>query len=315
MKIIKVVYFTENGKMSLQKLKEAAEEFIFEEKETKTDLKQWTKESFEMHLPILFIGSTGIAVRTIAPFVESKLTDSPVIVMDELGKNVIPVLSGHFGGANEIATKLATSIGANAIITTATDINNVFAVDVFASENGLKIVDKDKIKIVSSKVLKGEKLKLIQNDDGIVIEELHLKPKRLVLGMGCKKDKPFEDLKAFINEFYSDQELKDNLYAICSIDVKAKEAGLIKLAQYYGAKFLTFSADELKTAPGEYQESDFVNETVGVGNVCERSAMLGAGKGATLIKNKSAKNGMTFAVARRENIEFELEKKWQDIFI
>ncbi|MDC7277964.1 cobalamin biosynthesis protein [Butyrivibrio fibrisolvens] len=315
MKIIKVVYFTENGKMTLQKLKEAEVQFIFEEKEADADLKQWTKEAFEMHLPILFIGATGIAVRAIAPFVESKLTDSPVLVMDELGKNVIPILSGHFGGANEIATEIAALAGANAIITTATDINNVFAVDVFAKVNGLKITDKDKIKIVSSKVLKGEKLKLTQTDDAIEIDELRLEPKRLVLGMGCKKDKPFEDLKAFLNEFYTDQELKDNLYAICSIDVKERETGLIKLAQYYGAEFLTFSAEELKNAPGEYQESDFVNETVGVGNVCERAAVLGAGKDSTLIKNKSAKNGMTFAEARREKIDLKMERKWQDIFI
>ena len=315
MKIINVVYFTENGRVTLQKLKEASEDYIFEEKPSEAELKQWTKDSFEMHLPILFIGSTGIAVRTIAPFVESKLTDSPVIVMDELGKNVIPILSGHFGGANEIAAQLAELIGASPIITTATDINNVFAVDVFAKENGLKITDKDKIKKVSSKVLKGEKLKLTQTDDAIEIDELRLVPKRMVLGMGCKKEKSFEDLKNFVNEIYTDQELMDNLYAISSIDVKATEIGLIKLAQFYGAKFLTFSSEELKNAPGEFQESDFVNETVGVGNVCERAAVLGAGKESTLIRNKSAKNGMTFAEARRERIDLDLEKKWQDIFI
>ena len=313
--VIRAVYFTENGRASLQKLKEASTDYIFEEKPEEAELKQWAEESFEMHLPILFIGSTGIAVRTIAPFIESKLTDSAVIVMDELGKNVIPVLSGHFGGANEIATKLAAVIDARPIITTATDINNVFAVDVFAKENGLRIIDKNGIKAVSSKALRGEKLKLIQTKEFIEIEELRLEPKRMVLGMGCKKDKPFEELKEFINEFYSDQELKDNLYALCSIDVKAGEIGLIKLAQYYGAKFLTFSAEELKKAPGEYNESDFVNDTVGVGNVCERAAMLGAGNGASLIKNKSAKNGMTFAEARRENIALKMEKKWQDIFI
>ena len=217
MKIIKVVYFTENGRAVLDKLT-TAEGYFFEEKPAEADLKQWTKEAFEIHLPILFIGSAGIAVRTIAPFVESKLTDSPVIVMDELGQNVIPILSGHFGGANEIASELAALIGGNAIITTATDINNVFAVDVFAKENGLRIIDKNKIKIVSSKALKGEKLKLIQNDDAVEIDELRLEPKRLVLGMGCKKDKPFDDLKAFLNEFYSDQELNGqcpNLAPFC----------------------------------------------------------------------------------------------------
>ena len=315
MKIIKVVYFTENGRDSFLKLKEATRDFIFEEKSPEVELKQWVKECFEMHLPILFIGSTGIAVRTIAPFLESKLTDSPVIVMDELGHNVIPILSGHFGGANELANSIAASIGASAIITTATDINNVFAVDVFAREKGLRIDDKSKIKEVSSKALKGEKLHFNQTEKELEIEGLKLIPKRLVLGMGCKKDKDFKALKTFVNEFYSDQELRDNLFAICSIDVKAKETGLIKLAQYYGAKFLTFSAEELEKAEGAFQESEFVNDTVGVGNVCERAAVLGAGKNAKIIRNKVAKNGMTLAESRRENIDLELEKKWQDIFL
>ena len=94
----------------------------------------------------MFICATGIVVRTIAPFVANKLTDSPVIVIDELGKNVIPLLSGHYGGANDIADILAKALGANLIITTATDINNLFAIDVFARDNGLKISNKDGIK-------------------------------------------------------------------------------------------------------------------------------------------------------------------------
>lgn len=315
MKIVRAVYFTENGRLTLGRLADSAKDVIFEEKPEESDLKSWTKECFQLHLPILFICSTGIAVRTIAPFVDSKLTDSPVIVIDELGKNVIPILSGHFGGANELAEELAAAINASPIITTATDINDVFPVDVFARKNGLRITDKSLIKKVSSKALKGEKLKLVTENDFIQVDDLQLIPKRLVLGMGCKKNKPFDELKSFINEFYTDDELKDNLFAICSIDVKERETGLIKLAQYYGAKFITFSAEELKNAPGDFQESDFVSDTVGVGNVCERAAILGAGKDASLIKNKIAKDGMTLAEARREIIDLEVEKKWQDIFI
>ena len=182
MKIIRVVYFTENGRQIFEKLNESCEDFIFEIKPEAADLKQWARECFELHLPILFIGSTGIAVRTIAPFVESKLTDSPVLVMDELGRNVIPVLAGHFGGANELAVQLGEVINANPVITTATDINNVFAVDVFARENGFRISDKSKIKEVSAKALKGEKLHFIQTENEIEIEGLKLIPKRVVLG-------------------------------------------------------------------------------------------------------------------------------------
>lgn len=95
-------------------------------------------------------------MRAIASSVNNKLKDSPVIVIDELGKFVIPILSGHVGGANELAVLLAALMNATPVITTATDINNKFAVDVFAKKCRLAIVNKDGIAGVSSKVLAGE---------------------------------------------------------------------------------------------------------------------------------------------------------------
>lgn len=299
MKILRVVYFTENGKHIKEKLNNA---FILEEKPDDMDLKSWTKDCFSLHLPILFISSTGIAVRTIAPFLDNKLKDSPVIVVDELGKNVIPILSGHFGGANELALEIAKVLEANPVITTATDINNLFAVDVFAKRNGFLITDKSKIKEVSAKVLRGEKPDIKELDSEIIIDNLKLIPKRLILGIGCKKGKAFEDIKQFVNTFYTDEELEKNLYAIASIDVKEKEIGLLKLAQFYGVDFLTYSADELKQVAGDFNESEFVNEQVGVGNVCERAALLAAAPNPKLVINKTAKNGMTLAAAIREKI-------------
>ena len=299
MKILRVVYFTENGKHIKEKLNNA---FILEEKPDDMDLKSWTKDCFSLHLPILFISSTGIAVRTIAPFLDNKLKDSPVIVVDELGKNVIPILSGHFGGANELAIEIAKVLEANPVITTATDINNLFAVDVFAKKNGLLITDKSKIKEVSAKVLRGEKPDIKESDSEIIIDNLKLIPKRLILGIGCKKGKPFEEIKQFVNTFYTDEELEKNLYAIASIDVKEKEIGLLKLAQFYSVDFLTYTADELKQVAGDFNESEFVNEQVGVGNVCERAALLAAAPNPKLVINKTAKNGMTLAAAIREKI-------------
>ena len=299
MKILRVVCFTENGKKIKEKLNK---HFIVEAKPEDIDLKIWTKECFELHLPILFISSTGIAVRTIAPFIDNKLKDSPVIVVDELGKNVIPILSGHFGGANELAVDIAKILCANPVITTATDINNVFAVDIFARKNGLRITDKSKIKEVSSKALKGETLDIKETEDEIIIEGLRLVPKRLILGMGCKKGKSFEELKQFVNTYYTDEELEEKLYAIASIDVKSEEIGLIKLAQYYGVEFITYSAEELNAVEGDFKESEFVSEQVGVGNVCERAAMLLAKPKPKLIKNKTALNGITLAAAIREKL-------------
>ena len=302
MRLIRTVCFTDNGRNLIEKLSMADSDFILDIKPEGISLSDWTKESFKQHLPILFVGSVGIAVRTIAPYVSDKLSDSAVIVVDELGKNVVPVLSGHYGGANELAVEIAGIIDATPVITTATDINNVFAVDVFAKKNGLWISDKSKIKEVSSKALKGEKLHVEQRDEFITVEDLELIPKRLVLGMGCKKGKSFECLRDFILSNYDAKYLKENLYAICSIDVKVREIGLIKVAQYFGVPFITYSADELKEVQGDFTDSEFVDDTVGVGNVCERAALLGAGEDGKLIKRKLANDGMTLAEARREKI-------------
>ena len=329
-KIIGVAYFTKNGKSIFEKLNAKCKDLIIEEKPEDMDLSVWTKEAFECHIPLVFICATGIVVRTIAPFVANKLTDSPVIVIDELGKNVIPLLSGHYGGANDIADILAKALGANLIITTATDINNLFAIDVFARDNGLKISNKDGIKEISKKVLNGASISIKSTVDnnilGVLPKEVEiiekgkcdvlisdeaeasftLIPKRLVLGMGCKKGKSFKELLTFVTCEYSIEYLRENLYAIATIDVKANETGLIKLAQFFGAKFLTYTAKELEAAAGDYSESEFVKDTVGVSNVCERAAVLGAGHSEReLVLEKTADNAITLAAATRKIIDLQ----------
>lgn len=121
---------------------------------------EWAKVQMSAKNELLFIGACGIAVRAIAPWVTNKLYDSPVLVMDEMGTYVIPILSGHVGGANEIAVKIAEMTGSIPVITTATDLNRSFAVDIFAKNNYLYIENKDGIAKVSSKVLRGEKISM-----------------------------------------------------------------------------------------------------------------------------------------------------------
>lgn len=121
---------------------------------------EWAKVQMSAKNELLFIGACGIAVRAIAPWVTNKLYDSPVLVMDEIGTYVIPILSGHVGGANEIAVKIAEMTGSIPVITTATDLNRSFAVDIFAKKNYLYIENKDGIAKVSSKVLRGEKISI-----------------------------------------------------------------------------------------------------------------------------------------------------------
>ena len=131
-------------------------------------LTEWTGEQMKEHWSLLFIGACGIAVRAIAPFLTDKLNDMPVLVMDEQGRFVIPVLAGHVGGANELALSLAERMGSTPVITTATDLNHCFAVDLFARRNALHIVNKDGIAKVSSRILAGDEVTM-------AVEEGHLR--------------------------------------------------------------------------------------------------------------------------------------------
>lgn len=115
---------------------------------------QWGRAAF------LFIGAAGIAVRYIAPWVKDKYTDSPVLVLDEKGRYVIPLLSGHVGGAAALADEIACLTGGTAVHTTATDVQGKFAVDVFAKEHCLEITDRAAAKAISAAVLAGEKIAL-----------------------------------------------------------------------------------------------------------------------------------------------------------
>lgn len=132
---------------------------------------EWAKVQMSAKNELLFIGACGIAVRAIAPWVANKLYDSPVLVMDELGTYVIPILSGHVGGANELAVKIGEMTGSIPVITTATDLNKSFAVDIFAKKNYLYIENKNGIAKVSSKVLRGEKISIAIEPLGHAISE------------------------------------------------------------------------------------------------------------------------------------------------
>ena len=290
----------------------------------------WAEARMKERDALLFIGAAGIAVRAIAPHIVSKLVDSPVLVMDELGLHVIPVLSGHVGGANALAVTVAEAVGAEPVITTATDLHGKFAVDVFAKENGLRIVNKDGIAKVSSRVLRGEPLRLCA-EDGILPEEvleqfemrtgfppaapvdvlisrkdmpemraICLAPKRYVLGVGCRRGKDAESIERFISERLAEAGIGwDEIARMASIDLKADEEGLLALSRAHRIPFVTFSAEELNELEGDFQESAFVKATVGVGNVCERAALLAAGDGGRVILKKAGEDGVTCAVSER----------------
>lgn len=135
---------------------------IFEPPPSKS-LKEKAALAFDGADALFFIGAAGIAVRTAAPFIRSKVSDPAVIVVDELGKWIIPILGGHIGGGNDLARETAKFLGGEAVITTATDIHGVFAVDTWAKSCNLAISAMDTAKKISAALLKG-RLVYLQSD-------------------------------------------------------------------------------------------------------------------------------------------------------
>lgn len=323
---IRIISFTDRGhalgEAVRSRMPEHDAELIFRGKNAAgPGLADICREAFERSIPLVFIGAAGIAVRAIAPYVRDKLTDPPVIVMDELGRSVIPILSGHVGGANELAAEIAEAIGAEAVITTATDINDAFPVDVFARENSLKIVNRDGISRVSMSALEGRPVTISIKDypprdhtDVVITDEpdliltdgkalrdaasIVLSPKKYAIGIGCRRGKSFEELRNFALKVLEDNDISlSDAGCIATIDIKKDEEGLRALSQAWRMPLITFDAEILARVRGDFSSSERVLEAVGVDNVCERAAAAAAGPGAELIVHKTAGNGMTIAVA------------------
>ena len=279
----------------------------------RTSIRKWMEEAFREGYAILFVGAAGIAVRAISGLPEDKLTDAPLLVLVDGGRYVIPLLSGHVGGGNKLALTVAELLHAEAVITTSTDVNGAFPADVFAAENRLKIRNREGIRKVSAKAIEGRSITLsIKNYppkepvDLIVADEtdaeysLLLSPREYTVGLGMKKNTKAEDLEKFFLEMLADHGLQpDDVYALCTIDLKMDEPALRGICDRYAIPLLAFDAELLRKAEGIFHASGFVLRTVGVDNVCERAAVLGAGPGGELIAPKRAGNGMTAAIARR----------------
>jgi cobalt-precorrin 5A hydrolase len=121
-------------------------------------LRETINKQFDQYSGHIFIMSTGIVVRLIAPLLKDKTQDPAVVVVDDGAHHAISLLSGHLGGANELTRQIADIIGARAVITTATDVNQVPAIDVLAREKKLSIENPAAIKTVNMAILKGEKI-------------------------------------------------------------------------------------------------------------------------------------------------------------
>ena len=228
-------------------------------------LNEWAGARFADCDALVFVSACGIAVRAIAPFVRSKAEDPAVVVLDEAGENVISLLSGHLGGANELAKEIAAAVGGRAVITTATDVRGVTAVDSWAVAHDCAVENVHAVKEISSAALAGREI-------GVAVTEeltpapwpvtLWLRPRVLVLGVGCKRGAEFSALAEAAEEFL-------------------EESGV----------------SPLNGARGRFSYSERVERETGVGCVCERAAALAA-EGGVLMRGKTIYPGVTLALAK-----------------
>lgn len=324
-----VMCFTGRGLELAKRLTAAMPDREAEIYEDRSGAKEFVAAEFQNRQNWIFIGACGIAVRFCAPYLRGKAVDPCVIVLDEAGRFVIPVLSGHLGGGNALALEIAERLGAEPVITTATDVRGAFAADVWARSQGLEIINTEAIKKVSSAVLRGEKVGFCSDfavsgdmpteltdgslgaSAGICVsydekkkpfaETLNVTPRNVWLGVGCRKGEPAPAAEKFLLDVLSDEGVSlKSVKGLASIDIKAEEPCILEFCRKYGLEFRTYSGEELSEADepaGGFSGSEFVKGVTGVDNVCERSAALAAGGGDRLIFRKRSGNGMTCAAA------------------
>ena len=299
------------------------------------------KTAFVRYDALICVMATGIVVRMLAPYVENKLYDPAVLVFDEQGQHGISLLSGHIGGANELTRRLCAAVGADPVITTATDVIGALAPDVIAGQLALRPVPKAAIQTLNAALLEGREISYCVDMDlpraaayeahlraaqvrvtsfrgkppqgvyRVVITAcvpkeappagtLYLVPRRLIAGLGCRAGVPEDKILYALTEAcgrIGQEPARIDLLA--STEVKRSEQGLLAAAQTLGREILFFSNDALAEKVVQYglDESDFVRQTIGVGNVSEAAALCAAGyEGGRMALGKTIIGKVTVAL-------------------
>jgi cobalt-precorrin 5A hydrolase len=274
----------------------------------------------------------------IAPLLVSKEIDPAVVVMDDAGKFAISLLSGHLGGANELAERCAFASGSRAVITTATDANDLPSFDMLAKEQGWLIDDINRVKTLNTLLLDNEEIAVV-DPTGHTRRWLHgrgritfyetfaeaaknraargylfvtnrhlppqtsperlliLRPRNLVLGIGCNRGTPVDEIDEFVTQHLKRMFLsRKSIRSIASVAAKRDEAGLIELAERLGVPLHCFENDELKQVAFPSPPSEHALAAIGVAAVAEPAAVLAAGGGILLLKKVKSAN-VTLAIA------------------
>ncbi|MEN1760207.1 precorrin-3B C(17)-methyltransferase [Anoxynatronum sibiricum] len=284
-------------------------------------------QAFEKGQPLLFIAATGIALRLLQQLPRHKGSDPAVLVMDDTGRHVISLLSGHLGGANALAREVARLTGARPVITTASDNSNVLAVDQLAQRLHAPLTHWTAAKKWTAAALEGRPIpvyssepllpalpagyQLVEDKDtflkgtgGIWIgtgfpeeqlsegEWVHLLPRRWVLGVGCRKNTTLEALENALEAFLEHHQLSsDSLAALATIDLKTREPGLQALAEKWELSLQGHSPEAIAVVQHHFPASAKAAEAVGVTAVSSPAAWLSSGGGTCLLPEEPPADG------------------------
>ncbi|MEE3490461.1 MAG: cobalt-precorrin 5A hydrolase [Methanobrevibacter sp.] len=282
---------------------------------------------------IIAIMASGILIRSIAPLVESKVTDPAVLNIDDNGNFVISTLSGHLGGANELAHKISGLIDATPVITTSTDVNKKLGIDVLAKDLYLTIDNTKEILYFNKAILEGNELSFTINPNKnfdylfeylnnntleidlsiyysskISVDEIHveidehniiLKEKKIVVGIGCRRGKECEKIYDGLKKSLDDLNiLPSRVNMLTSAEIKKDEKGILELSDKLEIPVEFVKIDKLKLFESrDVTKSDFVYSKFGIYGVCEPSALIMAGFDSKLIYKKTSYDGVTISIA------------------
>lgn len=320
-----VIAITEEGKSTADRIAASLENCTHIKSNDKvgpTLQKVWA-----LYNGFICVMAAGIAVRSIANLIQDKKTDPCVVVTDQKGAHVISLLSGHLGGGNELAHKVAAITGGTAVITTATDVLGKTAIDLWARRNELYIPDREKLTKITSDHVNGKDISVystlplkslppdfsqidtpeladivITYNKNMTINGLCCIAKQLYLGIGCNRGTPFEEIERSFNELCVKEGFSaEAVGGVATIDVKADEKGILEFAENHDLPLYFYSRDELNSVQN-VSYSEAVMNAVGAKGVSEPASYLLAASSdynGRLKVNKIKWKNVTFAVSER----------------
>lgn len=309
-----------------------------------TSVRQVLQSAFRAHTALVAIMASGIVVRDLAPLLRSKHADPGVVVLDEAGRHAVSLLSGHQGGANRLARRIADCLGGTAVITTASDVQDLPALDLLGEAEGWRLERAEAMTAVSAALVNGDSVGVVQEAGGeqwwaeplppnlmrysslrtlqearpaaaILITPHHVppallaavpatviyRPACLVVGVGCKRDTPAEQVLGAIRMTLAEAGLAEgSVELLVSVEDKAEEAGLLAAARALARPVRFYNREALAAAGPLPNPSPYVQKVLGIPGVAEPAAMLAAGAKKLLVQKRKFAN-VTVAVAQKED--------------